>query len=222
MQIASCANLMIGTSSPVVEYLHSLNPDLPVHLIENGVDLDIFGTKQQEPDDIAKISHPRAIYVGALDERFDFSVVDLLAKSMPELSLILIGPVSDDVKEKYLSLSNVHFLGSRPFEQIPGYLRFSDVALLPLSKHPANNGRSPMKIYEYGSCGLPVLASATQELKRRCLPFVFVANESNEFPVLMSELLGRDLRLIADCAVSYSAKNSWKQISDDLLEIVCS
>ena len=33
--------------------------------------------------------------------------------------------------------------------------------------HPANNGRSPMKFYEYLAAGIPVFTRATDEIKRR-------------------------------------------------------
>jgi hypothetical protein len=52
---------------------------------------------------------------------------------------------------------------------------------MPLSDARANSGRSPMKIFEFAAAGLSVVATETEELRRRNLPFVELASSPDEF-----------------------------------------
>ena len=95
-----------------------------------------------------------------------------LAKSRPDIEFVIIGSGSHLARMAATPLSNLRILGARPYAVLPAYLRHAHAGLLPLNDHPANAGRSPMKLYEYAAAGLPVLATRTAELARRGLPFV--------------------------------------------------
>ena len=69
-------------------------------------------------------------------------------------------------------LRNLRLLGPRPYALLPAYLQHAQAGLLPLNDHPANAGRSPMKLYEYAAAGIPVLATRTEDLARRAPQFV--------------------------------------------------
>jgi glycosyltransferase involved in cell wall biosynthesis len=167
------AQLVVGTSTPVVEHLESLMAGRRAHVVENGVEFGPFTTPQAAPPEYAALPRPLAVYVGALDDRFDVAMVAAAARARPDASFVLVGP-EDPARPlaPLVGLANVRRLGRRPYEQVPGYLQHADLALLPMSGHGANAGRSPMKIYEYGAAGLPVVATRTAELARRALSFV--------------------------------------------------
>jgi len=204
----------IATSQPVYDHLHSLAPEKPGLLVENGVDYEHFHTPAPEPADLAMIPSPRAVYVGAMDDRFDFRAIYELARARPDCSFILIGPRSHEQSwpEKP---KNIFLLGAQPYEKIPGYLQHADIALLPLSSHPANAGRSPMKIYEYAAAGLSVVAAATPELARRDLRFVSLYDSIEALPACFSAALNertqrRDSTLASAREMSWAGR--WKLI----------
>src|SRR5204863_2729140 len=60
--------------------------------------------------------------------------------------------------------SNVHFLGWRPYAQLPGYLRGIDVALLPQRINDYTRAMFPMKFFEYLAAGRPVVATTLPAL----------------------------------------------------------
>lgn len=177
--IARVAHLLVGTSEPVLAHLRTLSP-APAMLLENGVEFDRFAAATAPPPEYCDIPEPRAVYAGALDERFDAGVVHALAAD-PEIRIVLIGPASKHVANTVSGRPNVFLLGPRPYESLPAYLQHAQIGLLPLTAHPANEGRSPMKLFEYGAAGLPVVATATRELSRRALPFVILAKEPGRF-----------------------------------------
>jgi glycosyltransferase involved in cell wall biosynthesis len=57
------------------------------------------------------------------------------------------------------SHSNVHFLGWKPYAQLPDYLRGIDVALLPQRLNDYTRAMFPMKYFEYLAAGRPVVAT---------------------------------------------------------------
>lgn len=161
-----------------------------VSMMENGVDFQYFsqpGSKEDLPDLPAG---PRAVYVGALDQRFSVESILSAANENPGVSFLIFGPEPELVSSRFGGVDNVYLMGPISYRKLPALLCNCDVALLPLSDHPANEGRSPMKIYEYGAAGLPVLATRTSELAQRGLPFVFLCDAPNDF--------GRTLRVIID------------------------
>ncbi|MFC3799489.1 glycosyltransferase [Cohnella sp. GCM10012308] len=201
--IMARAHGLVSTSEPVLEALLPYNPALPCLLLENGVEYEHFARGGEEPEDLRAIPGPRAVYVGALDERLDLGALRKLADARPDLSLVVIGPCDDATAAVFAGRPNVHLLGPKKYKDVPKYLHHADVALLPLSGHAANKGRSPMKLYEYAAAGLPVVVTETPELLRREEPFLYFYRDADEFPAQVGKALtakhGRDrIRAMAE------------------------
>lgn len=216
------ADFLIGTSQPVIERLRSLAPGKPLSLLENGVDYKLFSTATVAPPEYSRILPPRFVYAGALDERFGFDVVRAVAFNFPMANIILIGPYSASSFKRLGSSKNVHVLGPRKHEQLPGYFQHADIGLLPFSDHLANDGRSPMKLFEYGASGLPVVATRTTELARRKLDFVFLANDANDFVCCVDKLIdnGNEISRIRATAKDQSKAYAWETITHRLVHDV--
>ena len=187
--VAARADGLVGTSAPVLERLRKLGPGKPGLLLENGVEFEHFAKPAEPPAPMLAIKAPRLVYVGALDERFDFAATGLLARTLPTANILLIGPITKDARVLAGEHSNIHLIGAIPYNSLPGWLQQADVALLPLAEHPANIGRSPMNLYEYAAAGLPVVARNTPELARRREPFVCFYNQPAELPEAVQKTL---------------------------------
>jgi glycosyltransferase involved in cell wall biosynthesis len=124
------------------------------------------------PAEYSRLKPRRAVYAGAIDNRFGVALLLALARARPDVEFVLIGSGTAVAEIAASRLENVHLLGIRPYADLPAYLQHANVGLLPLNAHPANAGRSPMKFYEYAAAGLPIAASLTPEFARRQEPFV--------------------------------------------------
>src|SRR5204862_5928722 len=89
------------------------------------------------PDDLAALPEPRVVFVGALNElKVDLDLLGGLADAAPDLSVVLVGPVTEagpDARARLDALTrraNVHALGGRPYAALPGYLAGSRVGLV--------------------------------------------------------------------------------------------
>ncbi len=84
----------------------------------------------------------------------------------PEVKLLIVGegPLKDKLKRKAKALNiekSVLFLGNVSYYDVPLYINSSDVCIAPFTSwRNTGIGLSPLKLYEYLSCGKPVIASA--------------------------------------------------------------
>ncbi len=132
----------------------------PVELIPNGVDVAHFTRPQARPDDLPR--SPVAVYVGSLHEsRLDIELVLDLARSVPELSVALVGPDSLDhtARERLRTNPRITLTGARPYADVPAYLQHADVIVVPHIVSPFTESLDPVKAYECLAVGRPTVAT---------------------------------------------------------------
>lgn len=130
---------------------------------------------------MVKTGQPIIGYYGALARWFDYDLVRQAAQMHPDWNFVLIGPDHDDTlkQSNILSISNVHWLGSRDYSQLPGYLRHFSVATIPFLVNNITIATSPIKLFEYMAAGKPIVTSDMPECRK--YPGVFVAHDVMEF-----------------------------------------
>ncbi len=146
---------LVATSEVILERLTPRIDGVPTLVLENGVEFERFEGKESA-------ARPAAVYIGALDHRFDWQAVVAMARAAPWAPFVLAGPLVDSRPPPLPG--NIRLLGPLPYERVPELLQSATVGLLPLTGVPMNNGRSPMKYYEYLAAGLRVLATDTPTL----------------------------------------------------------
>ena len=207
-EAAQCADLVVYTARSLHDDVLAMRPQATLHL-PNGVDLDHFAdTADPTPTDLASIPRPRAIYVGALDTWFDFELVGRVAKALPDVSFVLIGP-PDLARARLVARPNLHLLGSRPYSELPAYLRSADVGLIPFDVrgHPdLVRSIHPLKLYEYLASGLPIVATRWEELSELGAPAI-LADDLDRYVAAIRQAISDGLDVAA--ADSFLQGASW-------------
>ncbi len=149
--------------------------------VPNGVNIEAYDAVYDlEPLDLKDIPRPRVIYVGAIDSWFDYDLVNRAASQLSNCSFVLIG--SDDyIKNKINCEKNIHLLGKKPHTEIPKYLTYSDVGIIPFDvqdKLELVRHVNPLKLYEYLAAGLPVVSTYWEELSKFS-QFIKFSNQNN-------------------------------------------
>ena len=107
-----------------------------VHCFPSSVDRCHFAkarVRQFEPADQEDLPKPRLGFYGVIDERFDTELLAKAAEMRPDWSFVMLGPVVKIADEDLPRRHNIHYLGSKTYEQLPSYLSGWDVALMPFA-----------------------------------------------------------------------------------------
>jgi glycosyltransferase involved in cell wall biosynthesis len=103
-------------------------------------------------------------YAGALDEWFDVDAVALAAEANPQASFVLLGRIEDRKVLRLHSLANVKLYGEIPYDRLGVYMSEFDIGLIPFLVTPLTLATNPIKLYEYFSCGMPVVSAPLPEV----------------------------------------------------------
>jgi len=77
-------------------------------------------------------------------------------------------------------MPNVHFLGRRPYKQLPAYAKGFDVALMPYVLNGQVLNSNPIKLREYLAAGLPAVTVRAREMERYA-DVVAIADSREDF-----------------------------------------
>ncbi|SMO90589.1 glycosyltransferase [Fodinibius sediminis] len=214
-QICTFADLVLVTSEPLRQ-LFEQRYGIQARVLRNGVEASHFSTPREKPREYLGITTPIVLYVGSLDDRFDLDLLKKTARLSPDLHFVIIGPGS----RKHLDgkISNITALGPKPYEEVPAFMQHADIGILPLKLTEANHARSPMKVYEYGISGLPVVSTPLKELKNRNEDFITFAGDAKQFHEQLRYCLNNQQKLAA-MAQQESRKHSWQSITKQLLNL---
>jgi glycosyltransferase involved in cell wall biosynthesis len=160
------------------------------YFLEQAVDYERFANlPPRTPADIAVIPRPVLGYVGAADwYTMDVALIEQVAKARPDWHWVFIGSKSNVVR---LSAPNIHFLGTKPYAELPRYYHHIDVCVLPWVQHNAfTNYGSAIKVREYLATGKPVVISPLYEYLRT--PGVRIYRSTEEFMAMVEESLSAD------------------------------
>ena len=141
-----------------------------VHPFPSSVDRAHFmkarAAHREEPADQAPIPGPRFGFYGVIDERFDIALLGAVAEARPEWSFVMLGPVVKISEDELPRRANIHYLGSKTYEELPAYLGGWDVAIMPFAMNAATRFISPTKTPEYLAGGKPVVSTPITDVKR--------------------------------------------------------
>ena len=196
------------------------------HYFSNVADLDHFSCANQSgpvPADIACIPTPRIGYVGALsDFKVDFALIQSVATARPAWHWVIIGAEREGqhspLVEALRALSNVHFLGDKPYADLPNYLRGFDVGTLPTLINEYTRSMFPMKYFEYLAAGVPIV-STPLEFTKHNQSGLRIASEALDFERAIIFQLGRG-RFDAVEADELVGENTWTNRLKKMLRLI--
>ncbi len=119
---------------------------------------------KNDPEDQRDIPHARFGFYGVVDERFNIDLLREVAERKPEWHFIIIGPVVKIDPEILPRLSNIHYLGSKSYYELPAYLSGWDVAMIPFLLNESTLYISPTKTPEYLAAGKPVISTSIKDV----------------------------------------------------------
>jgi len=214
--VAQKVDLVLYTAMELKDRVHDLRPRQSM-LFPNGVDLQHFiNADKSMPPEYQDIPTPIVVYAGSIDFWFDFDLINSLTKALPDVTFVLIGP-NGHLSRKFIPRRNLHHLGSIQYDQLPKYLSNATIGIIPfnVSKFPdLVNSINPIKLYEYLSCGLPVVATRWAELVNLQSPAT-LCSTTEEFITAIRSI--RAERSEKQSYLEFVERYNWEQLYKQLM-----
>lgn len=200
-----------------------------VYYFPNVADVSHFSKALEElskPDEFKDFKGPILGFVGAVSSyKVDFPLIRLLSSQFPDSHIVLIGLIGEgqpntDI-ELFKNLPNVHLLGPRAYSELPRYLKYFDVALLPCTLNDYTKSMFPMKFFEYLSAEKKVVSTKLESLEEFS-DCCYLANSHEDFIEGIKKALSSGLLDFCNLKRLRAVvlDNTWQKRSNKMLEIL--
>ncbi len=189
--------------------------------LDHAVDLDHFvrHPRSDLPADLAAIPEPRVGFFGSLDDyKIDMDLIEHLAREIPEAHIVLVGAATSSMK-RFEPFDNVHWLGPKPYEEVPAYGSGFDVALMPYLHNEWTRHINPIKSREYLALGIPVVTTDAVPQLQPFADVLVIATDRDDFVAKVRAALHGESPATPDQRRAAVAGSSWDDRADLLMQL---
>lgn len=188
------------------------------HCFPSGIDFEHFAQGASDgaiAPEVGFLRKPVLGYIGAVDERIDWPLVEALCDAEPDASIVFAGPILDGARP-LPERPNLHFLGGIAYERLPELLRGFDACLIPWKVNELTQAMSPTKTPEYLASGRPVVSTPIPDVVGDYGGEVQIAATPAEFAAAC--------RRAVDAGTGPARKppqaRTWEEAAEAMLEII--
>ena len=153
-------------------------PSLDDKEITNPVALDIIRF-------VKKLTKP-LLYVGTIDAWFDFDSVTRAIKEIPDLNIVLLGPLRTSMPNH----ERIHYMGTVDRKYLFSIMPLAFALVMPFKLNELIKSVNPVKLYEYIYTGRPIIATKYGETEKFG-EYVELYSSSEEFIRIINSLSSR-------------------------------
>ncbi len=185
--------------------------------LEQAVDFEHFSDLQGEPaPELAGIPHPILGYFGTMDYVMDTELMAEVARLRPGWHWVLLGLKSNLVR---VSAPNIHFLGSKPYRDLPQYIQQFDVCVLPWREtNTFTSYGSAIKVREYLATGKPVVMAPLYEYLQT--PGLRFYRGTQEFIAQVEAAMEKDTPALAAQRQAVVKEGTWDERASQLAALI--
>lgn len=210
-----------------------LGDEANIYWIPNGVRTEKFSEPSRLINkDLSTIPEPRIGYVGTIQNRLDFPLLEYVLQQHPQKSFVFIGPTwpiyfswlwpnspRQLIKKLQKKYKNFYWLGRKPYQEIPTYLHHYKVGIIPHTTGNYTRYTDSMKIYEYLATGLPVVTTPAPNLEQFA-GLIQVAATPVEFSHAIDEALLENNRQANNNRQAVALANDWSRRAETMLQLI--
>ena len=164
-QLTTRADVVFVISAPLQKQKMAIRPN--TILSRHGVDYEHFSKVYHhtiEPaTEVMGLKSPVIGFFGLVESWIDLDLIKFLAEMRPQWNFLFIGRVAVE-QNPCASMPNVHFINSKPYDELPAYAVKFDVCLIPCRNSQLIYNFNPLKLREYLAMGKPVVSTDFPEL----------------------------------------------------------
>ncbi len=224
-EAARTSDITLVTSTNLWRKFKEVQPE--TYILHNAVDISIFKNTAfkhfDRPAELANVTTKIIGFVGNLDPvRIDYPLLKAIALAHTDKTLVLVGPKNSmEIAEQGLDrMPNVILTGAKKITEVPQYLKFFDVAILPSLLNKMSLSVYPLKINEYLAAGKSIISTNFSEDIRSFSPTIRVANDHAHFINLIDAASTDYSDELIRKRMAVAEKNTWGDRVREFWEII--
>jgi teichuronic acid biosynthesis glycosyltransferase TuaH len=224
-QAAKDSDITLVTSTNLWRKFIDIQPE--TYTLFNAVDISIFQDLPyrhfEKPAEIKHVTGKIIGFVGNLDPvRLDYKLMRKIAEAHPDKTLLLVGPInSPEVYEQGLDkMPNVILVGGKKIYDVPQYLKYMDVCILPSLINKMSKSVYPLKINEYLAGGKAIVSTNFSEDIRSFSELIHIARDHDDF-IRLIDVAKNDYSVEkVETRMEFASHNTWGDRVREFWEIV--
>ncbi|KPU43420.1 putative teichuronic acid biosynthesis glycosyltransferase TuaH [Oxobacter pfennigii] len=215
------ADMVVATSGILKRQIEKKYPYKPNYLIPNGCDIRHFQKFRNEtpekPKEFSNHNGPIICYVGAWASWVDHELVKKIARTYPHALLVTLGvEFSPRVDNRFIT--NIKHLGHIPYDDLPRYLYYADICIIPFKINDITLATNPIKMYEYLAAGKPVVSSNLPEARN--IPYVSIGKDHRSFIQQVGNNLSHSVRFDIKEVNNWLMQHTWECRYESIVQAV--
>lgn len=171
---------------------------------------------------IADLPKPIVGYLGTIERRIDYELIEHIVTKNPDKTFVLAGPVIGNyVPDSLYAKPNLYIIGPVPYLEVPQMIKSFDVAMIPFKKDEVSKTIFPIKLFEYLSAGKPVIVTDfNPDLRDFTADLVDYCCDAVSFNNAINHALENNSPLKAVKRRDLAKRNTWENRTDQIAEII--
>lgn len=154
--VHQCDEIYVSSQGLLEKFKHLSKP---IFWIPNGMNPEHFTRHSEFPKGAFK-----AAYIGALDDRLNYGLINGLLQNFENFRVVLVGPIKCKAAEEIILHSRVNYRGVVSSSGVSALIEDCEFGLIPFETNEFTKYIYPLKINEYLHLGLAVLSTNFADL----------------------------------------------------------
>jgi len=213
-EIIRSFDMVLTTSKELTRLKSALNKNTFFH--PNAADIILFEQSVFKslikPNEISTVKRKIVGFTGSVEYRTDFELLKKLLEQHSDKTFVVVGPVfAGEIQSMGIDkFSNIIFVGAKKISELPAYLQYMDVVIIPYKCNTLTKSIYPLKINEYLGAGKAVVATNFSEDISSFQDVAYISNSHEEFIKMIDLAIeeNSDERIIE--RQRRAAQNTWE------------
>lgn len=205
------ANVVFCASDFLLYRLTSLYGFGKIFYLRDGCDWESFRNFDQQrierPRDLPRSQEGIIGFIDQWGDQTDWSLVERVCCAHPRYQIVALGEGKNSGRLSHLA--NFTYIGNKTLEDLPYYLRYFDLAILPYRIDPTTISRHPGEVYSYFAAGKPVVSIDFAEINV-LQPLLLVGSDPMEFLNQVKNALQQQ-NVNGNERLEFAQNNTWEE-----------
>jgi teichuronic acid biosynthesis glycosyltransferase TuaH len=214
IEIIKHADVCFATGLELQRIKALINPK--TYYLPNAGDFSLFSKAANEvlkkPVELSGSENRKVIgFTGSVEYRTDFDLLKKMVGYHKNKLFVVVGPVyANEVSEMgFDQMPNVIFTGARHISELPAYLQYMDVMIIPYRLSVLTKSIYPLKLNEYLGAGKPVVSTIFSDDIKGFSDVVYLAEDHAQFLEMIDMAIGEDSEERKRLRMQFASRNTW-------------